>query len=80
MELSFYIYIFKEGSCRSIKRITPYDNQHMITYFPFTDDQLPASKSKENFLKVFNSNPDSNLRVGNTQLIEGIKPCICMRK
>ena len=54
--------------------------QPAITYFPFTDDQLPAFKSKVNFLKVFNSNPDSNLRVGNTQLIEGIKPCIFMRK
>ena len=45
--------------------------QPAITYFPFTDNQPPAFNLRNlRRIKVFNSNPDNNLRVGSTQLIE----------
>ena len=54
--------------------------QPAITYFP-SDNQPPAFNLRNlRIIKVFNSNPDSNLRVGSTQLIERLKPSICMRK
>ena len=41
--------------------------QPAITYFPFIDDQLLAFNLRNlRRDRVFNSNPDSNLRVGST--------------